>query len=84
MVIRVSSKVSMKFLEVFVASSNLATQTGLLAELGISINSRIKRLGIVDKDVLLETSPDIKAVMERTALLLDKYAEAEVPPGDNK
>ena len=84
MVIRVSSKVSMKFLEVFVASSNLATQTGLLAELGISINSRIKRFGIVEREVVLETSPDIKAVMERTQLLLDKYAESEAPAGETK
>lgn len=50
----------------------------------ILTNSKLKCSGIVDKDVLLETSPDIKAVMERTALLLNKYAEAEQPPDETK
>jgi hypothetical protein len=82
MVIRVAARESMQYLEIFVASDNLATLTGLLSELGNQLRSALARHGITEKTVVLETSQDIKAAIEKTNLLLDKYAESELDPGE--
>jgi hypothetical protein len=65
LVIRVSVQVEHGVLEYFVASSNLATLTGLLAELGHGTNAEL-------------TSGDLEEAIRKSRSLLDKYAEAEM------
>lgn len=79
MVVRVTAREAQQVLEVFVASGNLATQAGLLAELGNELKARFVKHGIMEAAIVLETSLDVKKEMEKTGLLLDKYAEGEIP-----
>jgi hypothetical protein len=88
LIIKVASGEIQKYLQIFVSSSNLASMTGLLAELGAKFRRKVE-----DKDKTVE-KPEEKVVLkpikdqktrdeiERSVLLLDKYAESELEVHD--
>jgi len=71
-VIRVAARESKEYLELFIASSNLATLTGLLAELAGQLNARIRTVDGL-KDAIIPTTDEwLKDEVEQTDLLLNK------------
>jgi hypothetical protein len=75
MIIRATVREKTRSIEVFVASGNLATLTGLLAELSHDLKSMLKEIErLDDKDAVKE--------IERSSLLIDKYLEHEQPAGE--
>ena len=75
MIIRATVREKTRSIEVFVASGNLATLTGLLAELSHDLKSMLKEIErLEDKDKVKE--------IERSSLLIDKYLEHEQPAGE--
>jgi hypothetical protein len=82
LVIKVSARSSGSLLEIFVASDNLASMTGLLAELGAEFRRKLDDKGIDRESLLLSTDERMRDVLKETALLLDKYAESEAKPED--
>lgn len=75
MIIRATVREKTKSIEVFVASGNLATLTGLLAELSHDLKSMLKEIErLDDKDAVKE--------IERSTLLIDKFLEHEQPAGE--
>jgi hypothetical protein len=75
MIIRATVREKTRSIEVFVASGNLATLTGLLAELSHDLKSMLKEIErLEDKDKVKE--------IERSTLLIDKYLEHEQPAGE--
>ena len=75
MIIRATVREKTKSIEVFVASGNLATLTGLLAELSHDLKSMLKEIErIDDKSIVRE--------IEKSSLLIDKYLEHEAPAGE--
>jgi hypothetical protein len=82
LVIRTSVDSDIDFLEIYVASSNLASLTGLLAELGSVFRKKIEEKGIEKDEILLQSDETAKEVVKQTRLLLDKFAESEVEPGE--
>lgn len=71
-------------LEIYVASDNLASMTGLLAELGSEFRKKLDEKGIDRESLLLSTDDRMRQVLKDTALLLDKYAESEASAGDTE
>jgi hypothetical protein len=84
LVIKVSSRSNGSLLEIFVASDNLASMTGLLAELGNEFRKKMDEKGIDRESLLLSTDEKMKDVLKETKLLLDKFADAEVEPEENE
>ena len=84
LVIKVSARSDGSILEIFVASDNLASMTGLLAELGSEFRKKLDEKGIDRESLLLSTDQRMKDVLKETKLLLDKYAESEVKPVDDE
>ena len=84
LVIKVSARSSGSILEIFVASDNLASMTGLLAELGAEFRRKLDDKGIDRESLLLSTDERMRDVLKETALLLDKYAESEARPEDTE
>ena len=75
MIIRATVREKTRSIEVFVASGNLATLTGLLAELSHDLKSMLKEIErLEDKDAVKE--------IERSTLLIDKFLEHEQPAGE--
>jgi hypothetical protein len=75
MIIRATVREKTRSIEVFVASGNLATLTGLLAELSHDLKSMLKEIErLDDKDKVKE--------IERSSLLIDKFLEHEQPAGE--
>jgi hypothetical protein len=81
LVIRIAARENIGYLELFVASGNLASLTGLLAELGHEFIKKVKGQGIMS-NVLPSVDDDIRDQIDNTMLLLDKYAEAEIGVGE--
>ena len=73
--IRATVREKTRSIEVFVASGNLATLTGLLAELSHDLKSMLKEIE------RLEDQDKVKEI-ERSSLLIDKYLEHEQPAGE--
>ena len=67
-IIRVSGRDGLRALDLFVASSNLASLTGLLAELGNQLHRSIPELHA-------SSDPALKAEVARTMALLDETGE---------
>jgi hypothetical protein len=84
LVIKVSSRSSGNMLEIYVASDNLASMTGLLAELGSEFRRKLDEKGIDRESLLLSTDDRMRQVLKDTALLLNKYAEPEADAGDKE
>ena len=88
LVIKVASGEIQKYLQIFVSSSNLASMTGLLAELGAKFRRKVedkdKTVEKPEEKVVLKPMKDQKArdEIERSVLLLDKYAESEIKAHD--
>jgi hypothetical protein len=78
LVIRVSVNAEKDTVEIFVSSDNLASMTGLLAELGSNFRKRCDESSIEREELLLQADEATKEAIKKTRLLLDKYAEAEV------
>jgi hypothetical protein len=81
-ILRVAARAEKHYLEIFVASSNLAFLTGLLAELGNNLKKEIIENGIFKEEIHPTTDNLLKEKIEREKLLLDKYTETE--RGGNK
>lgn len=77
-VIRIAARETEHFLDIFVATSNLGTMTGLLAELGAEVVRKVRETKILQKEVRASTDMDLKDEVVRSRSLLDKYAEAEI------
>ncbi len=85
LVVRTSVQQATGSLEMFVASGNLASLTGLLAELGHDLNKELTHMrrsgrnvevtGEVDR--LLDQT-EVEAIVARSTLLLARYAESEL------
>jgi hypothetical protein len=74
-VIRVSARHELKSLEIFVATSNLASMTGLLAELGSNFYNKIKERNLQDHVQVQGMDVDMIKELSKTQLLLDKLSE---------
>jgi hypothetical protein len=85
LVIKVAGGEIQKYLQIFVASSNLASMTGLLAELGAQFRRRMEgKEATAEEKVVLKPLKDqkVRDEIERSVLLLDKYAESEIGAKD--
>jgi hypothetical protein len=85
LVIKVAGGEIQKYLQIFVASSNLASMTGLLAELGAQFRRRMEgKEAPAEEKVVLKPLKDqkVRDEIERSVLLLDKYAESEIGAKD--
>jgi hypothetical protein len=74
-VIRIGARAEEEHLEIFVASSNLASLTGLLSELGAKLGERISDQDIDEEKIHPESEKRIKEVLEHTKSLLERYAD---------
>ena len=77
-VVRIAARETWQYLEIFVATRNLASMTGLLAELGNEFAKTMSGLGMIDALTQPRTDDKIREEIGRTQLLLDKYAELEM------
>jgi hypothetical protein len=84
LVIRVAARETEEYLEIHVASSNLASMTGLLAELGSEFAKKVDERAIVKEVLQPSTDRDIKKEIEKIRLLLDKFAESEIETGETE
>jgi len=84
LVIRVAVRESGQYLEMFVASKNLAALTGLLAEITKKVREKVEQFGARGTTVEFHVDKALKAQIESTTSLLDKYAETEMPPRDTE
>jgi len=85
LVIKVAGGEIQKYLQIFVASSNLASMTGLLAELGAQFRRKMDGTEKAPEEkVDLKPLKDqkVRDEIERAVLLLDKYAESEIEAKD--
>jgi hypothetical protein len=83
LVIRTTVTQRDRSLEIFVASSNLASMTGLLSELGQNINQKTAGVAYKDENQIMQptTGAAIREVSGERALLLDKYSSKELDAG---
>ena len=76
-VIRIAARESKEYLELFIATGNLSTLTGLLAELAGQLNARIKRVDEL-KDAIIPTTDEwLKEEIDQTDLLLNKMVSVK-------
>jgi hypothetical protein len=83
MVIRVTVREKTRSLEAFVASSNLATMTGLLAELGHNLNKEMKRF-VKKEGVERVEDEEVRKEIEKAPLLIDKYLDSEMSASETE
>ncbi len=82
-VIRATVRESTGTLELFVACSNLASLTGLLAELGHGLNHvLVRRRGKEGGKTAMVTDPAIKDELARASSLLDRMSEGQAASED--
>jgi hypothetical protein len=84
LVIKVSARVTGNMLEIFVASDNLASMTGLLAELGNEFRLKLDNKGIDRQSLLLSTDENLRDTLKQVLLLLEKYSEEDTKEANAK
>jgi hypothetical protein len=83
-VVMVAGAESTQYLQIYVASSNLASMTGFLAEAGSRFRTQLKKQSNIKTGLNPVTDESIKEEVERSAMLLDKYAHEETSPPIDK
>ena len=79
LVIRATVRADKGLLELFVASNNLATLPGLLADLGHGLKKRYSEVKRTKEGLTQVTDIKIKDELEKSRLLIDKYVSTEAP-----
>jgi hypothetical protein len=79
LVIRATVRADKGLLELFVASNNLATLPGLLADLGHGLKKRYSEIKRTKEGLTQVTDIKIKDELEKSRLLIDKYVSTEAP-----
>jgi len=77
--IRATVREDRGLLEFFVASNNLATLPGLLADLGHGLKKRYAEVKRTKEGLTQVTDIKIKDELEKSRLLIDKYVSTEAP-----
>ena len=72
--LRRGSRLKKGYLEIFVASSNLASLTGLLSELGNKLGESVTSHGLTEDDIKPETDDRLKEALEQTMSLLERFS----------
>jgi Ca2+/Na+ antiporter len=84
MVIKVTVSYETNTVQVWVASNNLATQAGLIAEVGHVLGKKLKEAGDITIMLLPSTNTELKRKVEASEVMLDGFVEeAEAPPADS-
>lgn len=76
-VIKVTASEALKYLEIFVATANLASLTGLLAELSHAFKGEVKKKKLL-KEVMMSKLDQINLEIKQTRSLLDMQSEGEI------
>jgi len=79
LVIRATVRADKGLMELFVASNNLATLPGLLADLGHGLKKRYSEIKRTKEGLTQVTDVKIKDELEKSRLLIDKYVSTEAP-----
>jgi hypothetical protein len=77
LIIRITARESQKIFEIFVASSNLATLTGLLAELGGRLRKKVDAQIELSGRIISNTDENLKDEVAHSKLLIEKQLKIE-------
>jgi len=78
LVIKVAADAASEYIEVFVASGNLASMTGLLAELSSDVMGKVKGEDLKGNELKVCMDEKFTDEVKRTKMLLEKYSDAEI------
>lgn len=77
MIVRAAARMPENYVEFFVATNNLASLTGLLAELGGELSRKVEGPDPSSKNLSPVTDDKIKEILEKTRALLSKFDSVE-------